>query len=148
MEDFTSDNMTSLATFHFIIVEDKPLMEFKHKLTLVCICFIVLIVGIMINLRIFNILANRSRAAAMDKLLKSNNIISLSIHPLILTYYIASNLVAPLSDYIGTIGCLLSVHIIDVFARFYNFSFPVSVALLRYLFVVEHIWVKAKGMSW
>jgi hypothetical protein len=35
-----------------------------------------------------------------------------------------------MSDFLGVFGCLLSVHLLDVFARFYNFAFPVAVALV------------------
>ena len=142
-------NSTSTVTdtIYFTNVEDKPLLD-AHKNTIVAtVCLVIMVVGLLVNFRIYNILAKRRKAAAMDKLLKSNNIISLFTHPLILVYYIASNTVAPVSDYIGVTGCLLTVHLLDAFTRFYNFTFPVAVALLRYLFVVEHMKIKARGKT-
>jgi len=131
---------------HFITIEDKPML-YGHKNTiLTVVCSVIMIVGLLVNVRIYNILMKRSKAAAMDRLLKINNIISLVSHPLILSYYIASNLVSPVSDYIGVTGCLLTVHLLDAFMRFYHFTFPVAVALLRYLFVVEHMKIKATGI--
>ena len=140
-------NSTSTVTdtIYFTNVEDKPLLD-AHKNTIVAtVCLVIMVVGLLVNFRIYNILAKRRKAAAMDKLLKSNNIISLFTHPLILVYYIATNTVAPVSDYIGVTGCLLTVHLLDAFTRFYNFTFPMAVALLRYLFVVEHMKIKARG---
>jgi hypothetical protein len=39
------------------------------------------------------------------------------------------------------------MHLLDVFVRFYNLFFPVTIALLRYLFVVQDEWVKRFGMK-
>ena len=142
-----NSTLTGTDTIYFTNVEDKPLLD-AHKNTIVAtVCLVIMVVGLLVNFRIYNILAKRRKAAAMDKLLKSNNIISLFTHPLILVYYIASNTVAPVSDYIGVTGCLLTVHLLDAFTRFYNFTFPVAVALLRYLFVVEHMKIKARGKT-
>ena len=130
---------------YFSTVAEKPQFEPHKELTIVIASFAILIVGLLINRRIFNILAKRSNAAAMDQLLKFNNIINLALYPIILAYYMLSHLVLPVSDYIGVVGCILTVHLLDAFARFYSFTFPVAVALLRYLFVVEHLKVKAHG---
>ena len=140
-------NFTLLVTdtIHFNTIEYKPMLDGHKHTILSVVCVVIMVVGLLVNFRIYNILAKRRKAAAMDKLLKSNNIISLFTHPLILVYYIASNTVAPVSDYIGVTGCLLTVHLLDAFTRFYNFTFPVAVALLRYLFVVEHMKIKARG---
>ena len=132
---------------HFTNVEVKPLLDADKNIILIIVRLVIMIVGLMVNLRIYKILSKSSKAAAMDQLLKSNNIISLISHPIILCYYIASNTVSPVSDYIGVVGCLLTVHLLDAFTRFYNFTFPVAVALLRYLFVVEHMKVKALGKA-
>ena len=142
-------NLTSIGTdsIHFSTIEDKPVLDGHKHAILSIVSLVILFIGLLVNCRIYNILAKRSKAAAMDRLLKSNNILSLFCHPLILSYYIASNIVSPVSDYIGVTGCLLTVHLLDVFTRFYNFTFPIAVAILRYLFVVEHMKVKASGMS-
>jgi len=39
------------------------------------------------------------------------------------------------------------IHFLDIFMRFYNFCFPVAIATVRYLFVVQNLWVRAKGMT-
>ena len=142
-------NLTSIVTdsIHFSTIEDKPVLDGHKHAILSIVCLVILFVGLLVNCRIYSILAKRSKAAAIDRLLKSNNILSLFSNPLILSYYIASNIVSPVSDYIGVTGCLLTVHLLDVFTRFYNFTFPIAVAILRYLFVVEHMKVKASGMS-
>lgn len=142
-------NSTSRLTdiFHFTSVEDRPLLESNKNTIVAVVCLMIMIVGLLVNSRVYNILAKPRKAAAMDQLLKFNNIISLICHPLILIYYIVSTTVSPVSDYIGVAGCLFTVHLLDAFTRFYNFTFPVAVALLRYLFVVEHMKVKAIGMN-
>ena len=143
----TNKTLAVTDVIHFITVEEKPILDAQKNIILIVVRLVILVVGLLVNIRIYKILAKRSKAAAMDKLLKSNNIISLFTHPLILVYYIASNTVAPVSDYIGVTGCLLTVHLLDAFTRFYNFTFPVAVALLRYLFVVEHMKIKARGKT-
>jgi hypothetical protein len=52
-----------------------------------------------------------------------------------------------MSDYIGQIGCLVILQIIDVSVRSYSIVFPFSVALLRYLLVVKHEWVNSVGIK-
>ena len=141
----TNKTLAVTDVIHFITVEEKPILDAQKNIILIVVRLVILVVGLLVNIRIYKILAKRSKAAAMDKLLKSNNIISLFTHPLILVYYIATNTVAPVSDYIGVTGCLLTVHLLDAFTRFYNFTFPMAVALLRYLFVVEHMKIKARG---
>ena len=103
-------------------------------------------VGILLHCRIYVLLHRRKNGAIIDKLFKSNTIISGFCHPVVLVYYISSHLLYPMSDYIGKVGCLSTVHFLDAFVRFYNFCFPASIALVRYLFVVQHLWVRQTGM--
>ena len=142
-----SNMSIQLSPIRFLIIEDEPLMKINHALAVVSLAIFILLNGIAINSRIFTILARRKKAAAIDKLLMSNTIFSLICHPLVLAYYITSNLLFPMNSYIGTFGCLISVHFLDVFIRFHNFCFPASIALLRYLFVVKNDWVKLFGME-
>lgn len=141
----TNSHLIATDTITFSKVEDKPENSPHKKLTIILVCSIILIMGLIVNRRIYKILSRRSSAAAMDRLLKFNYVISLTLHPIILGYYMAFQLVSPVSDYIGVVGCVISVHFIDVFTRFYSFTFPIAVALLRYLFVVKHTMVKARG---
>jgi len=136
-----------IAPINFIVVEEEPLMKYPQALTIVTLASLILVSGILIHIRIYTILSRRTIYAAIDKLILSNTILSLICHPLVLIYYISSNLLFPMSDYIGTAGCLISVHFMDVFVRFYNFCFPASIAMLRYLFIVQHSWVKSNGVK-
>ena len=131
----------------FIKVEDEPLMKPFYKWIIISLSLVILCFGILINGHIYRILSKRKNGAVIDKLFRSNNIFSLICHPLILIYYTVSNIIFPMSDYISIAGCIMSVHLFDVFTRFYNFCFPISIALLRYLFVVENFWVKSKGIK-
>jgi hypothetical protein len=131
----------------FINVEEEPLMEDMKNWIIITLSVLILCIGIIINFHIYRMLSKRKNAAVIDRLFRANTIFSLFCHPLILIYYVMSSIIFPMSDYIGIAGCILSVHLFDVFTRFYNFCFPVSIALLRYLFVVEHFWVKSKGMT-
>ena len=139
--------LSDYCNFNFVRVEDSPLMNPTSNIIIVSSACTILIVGILINGRIYKILSNHTDAAAVDKILKLNTIISLAMHSVILTFYIAASFLYPMSDYIGHVGCFLCVQVLDVFARFYNFMFPVAIALLRYLFVVKSLWVKAVGMK-
>ena len=131
----------------FSKVEHEPLLSDRESLVIVTLSSIFLFVGVLLNGRIFALLMNRNNGVIIDKLFLSNTIVSSISHPLVLLYYIASNIFFPMSDYIGSAGCLIMIHFLDVFIRFYNFCFPVTIALLRYLFVVQNLWVRAKGMS-
>ena len=79
---------SDLSTFQFILVEETPLMKILHSWIIVSLAFIILIVGLMINSRIYFILSKHKRDAAIDRLLLSNTIFSLLTHPQILAYYI------------------------------------------------------------
>jgi hypothetical protein len=136
-----------MSPINFLVIEDEPLMKTPQVLIIVSLAIFILLNGIAINGRIFIILSRRKKAAAIDKLLMSNTVFNLACHPLVLLYYIISNLIFPMSMYIGAVGCSLSVHFLDVFVRFHNFCFPASIALLRYLFVVRHNCVKSLGVK-
>ena len=136
-----------ISKLRFLKVEETPLMEAHEVRILVIVASTILCFGFLISGRIYVILSKRKAEAAIDRLFLSNTILGVICHPLILVYYICSHLLFPMSDYIGTVGCLLNTQLLDVFVRFYHFCFPASVALLRYLFVVEHLWVKSKGLK-
>ena len=129
-----------------LTVVSKPLMKENQVVAVSTLAILILFAGLLINSRIYKILLRRKNTAAIDKIFMTSTISSLLFQPLILAYYVASYFVYPMSNYIGTIGCLATVHLLDVYVRFYNFCYPVSIALVRYLFVVKHIWVKSKGM--
>jgi hypothetical protein len=122
-------------------------MEMKHTIIVDFLALLILFLGVPIHLRIFKILSKKNNEQAIDKLFMSNTILNLICQPIVLTYYFTSHLIFPMCDYIGTWGCLFSIHLMDVFVRFYGFCFPVSIALVRYLFVVQYSWVKFVGMK-
>ncbi len=121
-------------------------MEKNHKIIVDTLALIIFCIGVPIHLRILQILLSKKNKA-IDKLFLTNTILNLLFQPIILTYYFASHLVFPVSDYIGTWGCLMGPHLLDVFVRFYGFCFPISIALVRYLFVVQNSFVKIVGMK-
>jgi hypothetical protein len=131
----------------FTSIEDEPLMNKKPALTITILSLIFLLVGVLLNGRIFKLLYRRKNGVIIDRLFMSNTIISGLGHSIVLLYYSSTYLVYPMSDFIGTFGCLMIIHFLDVFMRFYNFCFPVAIATVRYLFVVQNLWVRAKGMT-
>ena len=133
--------------FIFATVEVEPLLGQKETLIIVTLSLVFLCVGILLNCRILTILAGRKNGMVIDRLMASNTIVSITCHSLVLASYIAGNLYYPMSDIIGNLGCLVGVHFLDTFIRFYNFCFPVALASLRYLFVVQNLWVRARGMT-
>ncbi len=83
-----SMDATNLSNFQFILVEETPLMKNLHSWIIVSLAFIILIIGLLINARIYFILSKHKRDAAIDRLFLSNTIFSLMSHPQILAYYI------------------------------------------------------------
>ena len=146
MENFSLSQASNL-TFMFLETTEEPLMKQFQVTTFVTSALIVLCFGLIINGRILRILSSRNNGAAIDKLFFSSTVFSIVCHPIIIIYYILKELVYPMKDMIGLFGCLFTIHFLDVFVRFYNFCFPASIAIIRYLFVVESLWVKSKGMK-
>jgi hypothetical protein len=87
------------------------------------------------------------RFAAIDRLFLANNTVSFFAHPPLLVYFVANAFLFPMSDYIGLIGCTFLMHFLDVYIRVYSLYFPLSIALLRYIFVVHHGWAKSVGIK-
>jgi hypothetical protein len=52
-----------------------------------------------------------------------------------------------MSDYIGFYGCIFLVQFLDVFIRLLSVLLPLAVALLRYLLIVKHTWVRSVGIT-
>ena len=131
----------------FSVIEAQPLLSWNETVIVTSLSSGFLIVGVMLNARILTLLTERNSGRAIDKLMVSNTVISIITHSVVLAYYIASHILFPMSDYIGIVGCLVSALFLDTFIRFYNFCFPVAMALLRYLFIVKNAWVRAEGMT-
>ena len=142
-----TSNQSCKFRFTFTKVEDVPIMSSPESLILVTLSTTFLLIGIPLNIRILTLLSVRKKELIIDRLMVSNAAVSIIGHSLVLAYYIASNLVYPMSDYIGVLGCLVSIHFTDTFIRFYNFCFPVAIASRLYLLVVQNAWVRTHGMS-
>jgi hypothetical protein len=145
------NNLTEIQVTHFTfsILEtvEEPLMRPFEVIKTVALALTVLTLGLIINGRILTILFSRKNGAAIDKLFLSNTVFSVVCHSIILSYYVMKELIYPMTDVIGLLGCLITSHFLDVFVRFYNFCFPASIAMIRYLFVVKSLWVKSKGIK-
>jgi hypothetical protein len=71
-------------------------------------------------------------SAEIDRLFLANSIVDCLSYPILLIYMTANNFFFPMSDYVGGIfGCLLIIHFLDAFVRYYSYYFPLAVALLR-----------------
>ena len=53
----------------------------------------------------------------------------------------------PMKDYIGVVGCGVFLLFLDIFIRFHSLFLPLFIATLRYLFIVQNGWMKARGIS-
>jgi len=133
--------------FRFATVDDQPFMNKTETVIIVSLSSTFLLIGILFNARIFTLLNGRKNGLIIDKQMVSNTIVSIIGHSIALSYYITSHVVYPMSDYVGMAGCLVGVLFFDAFIRFYNFCFPVAMAILRYLFVVQNLWVRAQGLA-
>ena len=91
-------------------------------------------------------LRKSDKSAAIDSLFLANNTISIMSHPPLMLYFIANQFLFPMSNYIGIVGCVFLMHFLDVYIRVCSLYFPLTVALLRYLLVVQHKWVKSVGL--
>ena len=135
-------------SLNFFNVEDKPLFEKHQAIILAIVASLILIIGVLVQARISTMLKRRSENfAAIDMLFLANNTINFISHPPLLLYFIANFFLFPMSDYIGLIGCTFLMHFLDVYIRVYSLYFPLSIALLRYIFVVHHGWAKSMGIK-
>ena len=151
LPDLTEMNGISLnATFHFLVVEDQPLMSSGKVWILTVLALLILFVGLFVQARIFVMLKKRKSegaAVAIDRLFRANNLLHLTLQPPFFVYIIASYFLFPMSYYIGTLGCGLLPHFLQVFINIYCLLFPVSVALTRFAFVVCGNWTKSFGIN-
>ena len=138
----------SYDTLNFFHVEDKPLFEKHQAILLAVVASFILIIGVLVQARISTMLHRRSdHFAAIDRLFLANNTVSFISHQPLLLYFISNFFLFPMSDYIGLIGCTFIMHFLDVYIRVYSLYFPLSIALLRYIFVVHHGWARSVGIK-
>jgi hypothetical protein len=143
------ENETSL-TFKFLTVEEQPLLGTEKASILTILAFCILSVGILLQARIY-VMLNKQKSegtvAAIDKLFKVHNIINMFCQPTFTVYLMFSFHLFPMVDYVGISGCVFLSHFLQVFFSIYCLIFPLTIAVVRYLFVVQSGWTKRYGMS-
>jgi hypothetical protein len=50
-------------------------------------------------------------------------------------------------DYVGVSGCIFLPHMLQIFTSIYSLLFPLTVALLRFMFIVCNNWTKWYGTN-
>jgi len=83
--------------FIFASIDDEPLLRKNDRIIIVTLTSIFLIVGVLLNGRILTLLTARKSGVVIDKLMVSNTLVSGFGHSMVLTYYIASTIIYPLS---------------------------------------------------
>ncbi len=112
------------------------------------IAFSTLVSGLIINLRFNKILKRKvlgGGATAIDKVYFVNNCLFILGFGPLLVYFIANYNLFPMSDYVGEIGCVYFALLLDQFIRIYSHVLPITVVMVRYLFVLHSNLVKVKG---
>ncbi len=107
-----------------------------------------MVVGLSINLKFHWILKRKvvgGSATAIDKVYYVNNYIFVIGYTPLLVYFIANYNLFPMSDYVGKIGCGYFALFLDQFIRIYSHALPVTIVLVRYIFVLHSDLVKAIG---
>ena len=141
-------NSSNYEAFSFLVVEERPLLEETEATILASMASFILLVGVLVQVRIFLILTNsHEKITVIEKLFLTNCIVSLICHPPLLIYNIANALYFPISDFIGLPGCVILLLFLDVFIRIFGLFFPLSIVTLRYVFVVHNLWVKRHGIN-
>ena len=85
-------------------------------------------------------------AIVINKLFKVHNIINMLCYPAFLIYLVTSYYLFPMVDYIGVGGCVFFSHLLHSFTALYGLIFPLTIAIMRYLFVVHSSWTKNFGI--
>ena len=62
-------------------------------------------------------------------------------------YVIARAFFFPMVNYIGIFGCGVFMLFLDYFIRLHSLFLPLAIAIMRYIFVVQSQWLKAKGVN-
>ena len=140
----------SFLTFNFLTVEERPLLDSLKAGILTLLGTLILSLGIFIQTRIYFMLRQQKRdgtAVAIDRLFKTNNIVNILCQPTFLIYLIASYNLFPMIDYIGLYGCIFLPQFLQVFMVLYFLIFPLTIATVRFLFVLFSMKVKAYGMN-
>ena len=141
-------NVTTL-TFYFKIVEEEPLLGTLKVSILLTIAIFILTFGLLIQVKICFLLNKKESEGtnvAIDKIYRVNNAMNLICQTPYIIYLIVSFFVYPMSDIIGIYGCLILPHFLQIYTIFYCLLFPMSIALTRYIFVLQSQWVNKFGI--
>ena len=121
-------------TFSFLKVEERPLQEGSKAAILTFFLLIVLVVGLLIQARIF-VMLHKQRSdgsvAAIDRLFKTHNYVNMVCQPGFIVYLIFSHYLYPMVDYVGLPGCVFFSHFLLVFTALYYLIFPLTIAVIR-----------------
>ena len=143
------ENETDL-TFEFLLTEEVPLMSHIKAILCTSISMVMMVIGFFIQIRIF-VMLNRQKTSGtvivIDRLFKVHNVINLVCQPLILIYNMASYNIFPMVDYVGIYGCIFLSHFLHRFLTIFCLCFPLVIATIRYLFVVQSWWTKSFGIK-
>jgi hypothetical protein len=137
-------------TFQFLVVEEQPLLGTLKAFVLTVIAFCILLVGMLIQARIYVMLnkqKNEGTVAVIDKLFKTHNIINIFCQPTFIVYLMFSFHLFPMIDYVGITGCVFFSHFLQVFFSIYSLLFPLTIAVVRYLFVIQSSWTNRYGIN-
>ena len=144
----STTNESGFEALDFLVVEETPLLDETQAMILAGLGFLILIIGISVQVRILIILTNhRDKMTAIKKLFLANCILSLVCHPPLIIYSIVNGFIFPMSNLIGISGCVVLIHFTDVFIRVYSLFFPLAIVTVRYVFVLHNLWVKRQGIN-
>jgi hypothetical protein len=104
--------------------------------------------GLFMNVKFHLILKRKifgGSSTAIDKVYYINNCIFIIGYSPLLVYFIANYHLFPMSDYVGKIGCGYFVLFLDQFIRVYSHILPVTIVVVRYLFVLHSDKMKEIG---
>ena len=130
----THNTSSSVLTFRFLKVEEKPLMEVFKAATLTSFLVVILLIGLLIQSRIFYMLRKQGSdgsVIAIDRLFKAHNLVPMLSQPVLIIYLIFSHYLYPMVDYIGLPGCVIFSQFLNVFTALYYLVFPFTIAVVR-----------------
>jgi hypothetical protein len=145
----TEKNNASFLTFNFLSIEEKPLLPLSKAWALTLLGAFISTFGLLIQIRIYLMLQKQKKEGTViviDKLFKVHNLLNIFCYPLFIIYLVASYHLFPMVEYIGIFGCLFFSHFIQIFTTLYCLIFPLTIAILRFLFVVNSSWTKTFGV--
>ena len=145
-----SHHNDSFLTFKFLLVEEQPLLAPFRASIITILAFSILSVGILIQARIY-VMLNKQKSegtvVCIDRLFKVHNIINIFCQPPFLVYLMLSFNFFPMVDYVGIAGCVFLSHFLQIYFGLFYLIFPLSIAVVRYLFVVQTSWTNRFGIN-